>query len=1045
MNKSLPYVELVCRSYYSFLQGASSPAQLLEQAQIHGYQGLVISDLNGFYGSIQGYNAIQDFKFLNTPSHIPVTPDLFYSNGVEIILNGYHYVIIPKNIKGYQALCHKLSLMHHQKDLWKDPISQQSEKDFFSHIEEWIVLALPPWNLTATEHLKNLYSDFYLAIYRNYTKESFHYNMLAFNLEKNNGYSLVACQRVLFAVPDHSSIFHALMAIKKRQPLSAINRLSNQEHYLKSLTFLEKMWSDRPDLLEKTTQIAQKITFRWTQIQYSYPSFPVPYPFTPIQWLRHLCLQNIPKRLSFQDFDQYQSQFEKELSLIAELKYEDYFLTIYEIIDFAQKRNILFQGRGSAANSIVCYLLGITSVHPRQIQMLFERFISRERHEPPDIDIDFDAERREEIIQFLFSRYGTNHVAQVSHTVHFKSKSALRETALILEIPETCIKKVQTHLSRRPLEVNQSLEEITKNFISKEVLLQWITLAKQVIGIPRHLGLHSSGFIISRTPLIDLVPIEKATREGRYMIQWNKDDLETLKMMKIDILGLGMLNALNKAFTLLREHKKIPLGLYSAPPDDPKTYQMIQKAQTIGVFQIESRAQMAMLPRIKPGNFYDLAIQIAMVRPGPIEGGLVEPFLKNRNSPQNINYPKPELAPILNRTFGVPIFQEQLMQLMMIAAGFTPGEADQMRRLLGQSQKDPDKMERLNQRIIQGMKSQNIPEPFIQTILKTIKGFSAYGFPESHAASFAHIAYISSYLKCHHPEVFVCSLLNAQPMGFYHPRTLIHEAKRQGVVFLPLHLLRSQWEFTLEALSHQTLWGVREGFLQIKGLHRNTVHEIQRIRCYLPDSPSPLLNPLSYFKEIIKRIIVQTTISSSQIKLLIYSGAFSFTTVSTQQMIWCLGEYLSYRTQSLFYLIKEGLPTSSRLPPPPHPQQERWDYRLKGYSLDKHPVKWIKEKLTIIDLSLLNDSESLKNQPQHQVTSLLGMISSNQRPPTANGVCFLTLEDEKGLCNVILWPHIYQKYAILIEESPFIIVTGRLQKQWGTIHLIGEHLVAVNP
>jgi len=1048
------YVELVARSHYSFLNGASHPEDLINRARNLGYHGLGLCDLNGFYGSIQGYKAylnkpLFDHYIANKNIQAPTQKEFHYFSGVELILDQHHYVIYPKQLVSYQALSKFLSEQHQKKDLLKESCIAFEDAAF--QFSDCFILALPPWNLSQIERLKKLYSDsFFLALYRNQTRQSFLWQQEAFELESRYDFQLVACQRALFAEPQDKELYDLLSCIKNRTTFAEQSQyfLTNREHYLKPLNLLLNLWQDRPDLLKKSVEIAKAIYFRWDQIRYHYPKAKVPTGMRPIEYIRSLCLQQIPERLSENSFARHQVQFEKELKLIEELKYEDYFLTLFEICQFAKSKNILHQGRGSAANSLVCYLLGLTAVHPDQIQMLFERFLSRERQEPPDIDIDFDSLRREEVIQFIFQRYGTLHAAQVANVICFRHKSALREVGLALGVKPDLIKKAQSIMEHKQIVSSNLLSSALSDSISKDLIEKWLLLSNKLLETPRHLGLHSGGFVLTDIRLDHIVPIEKATHPGRYMIQWNKDDIETLSMMKVDILGLGMLNALNKCFELLEKHKQIKMGLYQAPQNDKKTFEMIQNSQTIGVFQIESRAQMSMLPKLKPNNFYDLVMQIAMVRPGPIEGGLIGPFLKNRELKIKPQYPMPELAGVLDRTHGVPIFQEQIMQVMMIAANFTPGEADQMRRLLGQASKKRSQMQALYHRIISGMKLNKINDEFIRQILNTIKGFSAYGFPESHSASFAHIAYMSCYLKCHHPDIFVCSLLNSQPMGFYAPRTLIQEAKSNQVRFLPLHILYSKWDYTLEPQStpstssenHQnnSLLPIRQGFRSLKGILRSTV---QMLEDWQSKNISKFINPEDW-ESIIKSLIFETPITNHQIFLLIQSNTFYFTKESPQNILWKAKSLLAVRNKPLSQIIShiEIDYRSSRLPQVSFLKNRAREYQQFGYSLSEHPVRWVRSQYKDLQSDQLLNSSQIKKCYHNQIISTFGLLAIKQKPPTANGVCFLSLEDEVGISNIILWPAIYKKYRILLNQNHFLIVTGKIQKKSGVINILAQHI-----
>ncbi|MCB0385219.1 MAG: error-prone DNA polymerase, partial [Bdellovibrionales bacterium] len=688
-------------------------------------------------------------------------------------------------------------------------------------------------NLKTLKSLREIfYRRLYLPVWKDFSWSSVQHFQQGLQIEQQLGIPLFATQRPFMHHPDRKPLHDVLTCIFHKTNLTEAKSLllSNRERHLKPLHDLAYLWRERPDLLTRTVEIANQLEFSLTELRYQYPQANLPPGKLPAQYLRERVEAGVLWRYPEGEPRQVRQLIEHELDVITELQYEDYFLTIWDICEFARREKILFQGRGSAANSVVCYVLGLTAVDPTQVQLLFERFISKERGEPPDIDIDFESGRREEVIQYIYKKYGAQFAAMVATVICYRTRMALRESAKVLDIPTSTIDHMVKFMGREGLKrLMENPDKAVELKIPPEKFQLLMEVSASLQGFPRHLGIHTGGFLISQRPITECVPVEKATMENRYVVQWNKDDLTTLNMMKIDVLGLGMLTALQKSFAMLAEDKGVSLDLSTLPPRDQATYDMIQKADTVGVFQIESRAQMSLLPRFKPNCFYDLVIEVAIIRPGPIQGGMVHPFIRRRHGKEKVTYPHPDLEPILGKTLGVPIFQEQIMQIASTVCGFTPGEADELRRLMSSSWKHPDVMQGLRQRILNGMLNHGISLQDGEQIYRTIEGFASYGFPESHAASFALITYASCFLKRHHPEVFTCALLNSQPMGFYSPRTLIGDAQRHKVRFLPIHIQRSGYDYSLEklvSLEDRSRWAVRLGFRSIYGIQEKHIQSL---------------------------------------------------------------------------------------------------------------------------------------------------------------------------------------------------------------------------
>ncbi|UXR65393.1 error-prone DNA polymerase [Bdellovibrio bacteriovorus] len=1035
------FVELIGRTNFSFLQSASSPEEMVEKAMELGYNGLGVCDLNGLYGVVRGFQAAQ------SPSHFTTLPaakeDFHYLIGTELTLTDEtSLVLIPMNKQGYSHLCEILTLGKRQASKGFSKLSLEQIEKYNQHL---LCLAIPPWSDDRYERLEKIFDNrLYLPLWRDLTWESHEFCKQGFALEEKYQAQLFVTQRPFMHSVERKPLFDVVTCILHHTTLDeAKNKLiQNGERCLKSMEDISYLWQDRLDLVEKTVEISKRVEFSLNEIRYRYPASSLPAGMTSSELLRDLTYKGAEKRYAGGIPEKVLTQIEYELNLIKDLQYEDYFLTLKEICDFATSKNILYQGRGSAANSVVCFCIGLTAIDPIQMDLLFERFISRERREPPDIDIDFEHSRREEVIQHIYEKYNERHAAMVCTVIRYRSRMSIRETAKVFGIPLAKINAMIKFMGR------DGISRLLDPAVSKEFGLnpeQWkmfLALAQQLRGFPRHLGIHSGGFLITQDPITEMVPVEKATMDGRYVIQWNKDDVDCLRLMKIDVLSLGMLTCLRKCFDLLRQHKDIDLSLATLPPDEEKTYEMIGRAETVGVFQIESRAQMNTLPRMKPKNFYDLVIEIALIRPGPLQGGMVHPFLKLRqNQPTKIKYAHPKLEPILKKTLGVPIFQEQVMKMVVAVGDFSPGEADELRRVMSSAWRKQITMVGVEQRLKAGFAKNGISVEYAEQIYKTVEGFANYGFPESHSASFALLTYASCYLKCHHPDVFTCCLLNSQPMGFYAPRTIIGEAQRNGVKVAPLDVQTSDYDYTLEEKDgHFHI--LRVGLRSIYGLPAPLALRIEQAR-----------KTDGAFKDITD-FIQRTQLPRSILLKLAAAGAFESFNTNTRELIWHL-ESLSLDQQSFLWgHPKEQFELGDDEDEPEHlPFESNWDrlrreYDSKGYSVEAHPISILRSYLHGKSQSLIAQryipymhSDDLKRFKTKTKVRVAGLVSITQRPPTAKGMCFITLEDEFGFMNIVIHPEIYQKYRPTIYTRSLLEIQGHLEKVGGITNIRAERVL----
>jgi len=750
----------------------------------------------------------------------------------------------------------------------------------------------------------------------------------------------------------------------------------------------------------------------------------VPAGETPASYLRRITYEGAGRRWPDGVPSKVEAQIEHELTLITELHYEHYFLTVFDIVAFARSRHILCQGRGSAANSVVCYCLGVTEVDPARMSVLFERFISKERNEPPDIDVDFEHERREEVIQYLYNKYGRSHAALTAVAITYRPKSAIRDVGKALGIPDETIDALARNHSWWD-GLGMRTERITELGLSLNDLAiqQLVKLTGQVIGLPRHLSQHPGGFVLTKGPLSRMVPIENAAMPDRTVIQWDKDDIDALGLLKVDVLALGMLTALRKSLDFISQRKGWTFSMQDIPAEDATTYEMICQADTVGVFQIESRAQMSMLPRLRPRCFYDLVIEVAIVRPGPIQGGMVHPYLNRRQGKEPVTYPSKALEEALGRTLGVPVFQEQVMQVAMLAAGFTAGEADQLRRAMA-AWKRKGGLEMYHSKIVDGMTSRGYEKAFAEAIFEQVKGFSEYGFPESHAASFALLVYASCWIKCHHPAEFLAAMLNSQPLGFYSPSQLVQDAKRHGVEVRRVDVMHSDWDCTLEGLPHPP--AVRLGLRMVVGLKAESANRILAAR---QDAPFEGAEDLAR----------RAGLEQHEMTLLASADALTSLAGHRRQQVW---EAAALR--SIPRLLRDATVDEDYLELPEAPEGEEvvWDYAATGLTLRRHPLAILRPTLTKQGWCTAAD---LHNLDTGRLARACGIVTVRQQPETAHGVMFISLEDETGSVQVIVWPAVKARQRQPLLRARLLAVKGTWQREGDVRNLIAGHVEDLTP
>ena len=1009
------YAPLCCRSHYSFLEGASHPEELLERAAELGIASLGLTDRDGVYGVVRAH-----VKARETGLHLIIGARMSVTDGSSILL-------LACDGAGYAHLCRLISAGRLRsakgKSLveWREVCAHAPGLVALWGGEDSLLVGEPEPAFVARD-LRDAFGErLYALVTRHRRAEEPCRERRLRERARRYGIPTLAATEVLYHDASRRRLQDVLTCIRHGVRLADAGRRirPNAEHDLKSPAAFAALFEDDPDSVERTLEVAGRCSFSLDEIHYRYPSEELPGGGgTSGERLRELTYLGARERYGGRIGEDIRAQLERELGLIGELGYEGYFLTMWDLVRFCRSKGILCQGRGSAANSAVCYCLGITAVDPVRMKLLFERFISRERAEPPDIDLDIEHDRREEVIQYLYRRHGRSHAAMVANFVRYRGRSAIRDVGKVLGLAETEVHRVTRLLDRLERVDSRLLESAG---LDPRACRDLLGLVEQIQDFPRHLSIHPGGFLLGQRPVRDLVPIENGSMPGRTVIQWDKEDLENLRLFKVDLLGLGMLSVIDRSFRLIRTHWGRELSLASLPEGDPSTFAMIREADTVGVFQIESRAQMSMLPRLKPRGYYDLVIAISIVRPGPIMGGMVHPYLRRRNGEEAVSYPHPSLEPILEKTLGVPLFQEQVMRLAVVAADYTPGEADQLRRDMAAWRRSGS-IERHRGRFLSRMQAKGIPEEFATQVFEQVRGFSDYGFPESHAASFAHIAYASAWLKRHYPEAFACALLNAQPMGFYAPATIIDDAKRHGVLVLPLDVRHSGWDCTLERRpASPGGYALRMGLRYVKGLREADWQGIDKAR---------RVGPFRSAADFASR----TGLRQDVLDRLAEAGALDSRTSRRRQTLWEVRGLQAAGEDRLPLEIPE---TEIPFEPLSDLESTLWDYQATGHSARDHPLAHLRGRLTARGLP---DADTVRRMPHGRPVEYAGTVICRQRPKTAKGVIFMTLEDETGFVNVILWRRVYERFRIAVKTLSFMGVSGRLQNESGVVHIVAESI-----
>ena len=1018
------YIELQCTSHFSFLRGASSGDELFAQAAKLGVEALAIVDRNSVAGIVRAHEAAKA-----AGCRLIVGCRLDLTDGMSVL-------VYPTDRPAYARLCRLLSL---GKRRGGKAQCRLDWSDLVAYGEGLIAVLVPDEaNEACALRLRRLAQGFSDRAYmvltlRRRPNDALRLHHLS-TMAARAGVATVVSNDVLFHVPARRILQDVVTCIRHNCAIddAGFRRERHADRYLKAPEEMARLFSRYPEALARTLEIADRCRFSLDELTYQYPEEALIPGLTPQQALEKMTFEGAADRYPEGVPDKVIAILKHELRLIETLRYAPYFLTVNAIVRFARSQDILCQGRGSAANSAVCYVLGITSIDPERNDLLFERFVSEERREPPDIDVDFEHERREIVLQWVFESYGRDHAALCSTVIRYRAKGALRDVGKALGLPEDLIKMLSSEVRGWSEEgaLPKHAEELNLNLGDRRLRVA-LDLARELIGAPRHLSQHPGGFVLTHDRLDELVPIEPAAMKDRQVIEWDKDDIDALKFMKVDCLALGMLSCIKRGLDLLAEHKGIALDLASIPAEDPRTYAMIRKADTIGVFQIESRAQMAMLPRIKPRTFYDLVIEVAIVRPGPIQGDMVHPYLRRREGKEAVVYPRPELEKVLGKTLGVPLFQEQAMRVAIECAGFTANEADQLRRSMA-TFKFTGGVSHFRDKLVGGMVAKGYKREFAEKTFRQLEGFGSYGFPESHAASFALIAYASSWLKCHHPDVFCAALLNAQPMGFYAPAQIVRDARDHGVDVRPICINASRWDCTLEPAGGEDRLAVRLGLRMVRGLSNVSAAAIIGARAD---------QPFASVDDLWRRAGVP---AASLVRIAEADGFQPSLKLARREALWAI-KALRDEPLPLFaaasareaQTVAEINEPAVALRPMTAGGEVVEDYGHVGLSLRAHPVSFLREDLhrnrvaTCAEAMQARDGRWLR---------AAGLILVRQMPGSAKGVMFITIEDETGIANLVIWPNLYEKQRRVILSAGMLGVDGRIQREGDVVHLVAQQL-----
>jgi error-prone DNA polymerase len=1071
-NPSLPYIELRCRSAFSFLAGASLPEDLVARAATLGYPALALADRDGLYGAPRFHQAAQRASLraligaeLEGIREASISPEPNGRTPGPLLL-------LVASRAGYQNLCRLITEIKLHAPTGE---SATTWENLEGHTDGLICLVrkLAVTRLgddTAREdsltshslaHLQRLFPNrLYLDLQRHLDADEERLNRTLIDIAAHRHIPLVATNDVRHTTRAGRRVLDVLTCIHNKTTLDAAGRalLNNAEHHLKSPAEMAALFRDRPDAIANTHRIAEQCEFTLAHLGYRFPEYPLPPGETPIGYLRALTDAGARERYGTIT-PRVRRQLDHELAIIGTLDLAGYFLIVWDIVRFCREQRILAQGRGSAANSAVCYALGITAVDAVGMELLFERFLSAERNEWPDIDIDLPSgTQRERVIQYVYHRYGERGAAMTANVITYRTRSAVRAVGHTLGFSLEQVDKLAKLLNR--FEFRDDLDELAKQLKAGGVdptapgVRQLVDLVQQIQHLPRHLGQHSGGMVIAAGRLDTVVPLEPAAMPGRIVVQWDKDDCADLGIIKVDLLGLGMMAVLEDTIPIIREHEGRDIDLAHLPPDDPKTYAMLRAADTIGVFQVESRAQMATLPRMQPDHFYDLVVEVAIIRPGPIVGQMVHPYLNRRNGREPVTYAHPDLEPILKRTLGVPLFQEQLLRMAMTLAGFTGGEAEELRRAMG-FKRSAERMHEIEARLRRGMAARGITGKTADDIVRSITSFALYGFPESHAASFALLAYASAYLRAHHLAAFTCAMLNNWPLGFYHPATLIKDAQRHGLRVLPIDVTRSGWQCTVDqsvrafgccgvggedAARTSNILPLRLGLKFVTGLREAIGRRIEEERAHAPFTS-------------IADVITRSGLRDTEAQVLAHLGAFAAFGLTRRAALW---QAAAVPREPLFQAVprvrgdavkeEDSFPTASRLTPHPLPQMSLLDRTLADYqnsslTVGPHIMKHLRAALARDGVLRAHDLARVRDGHWAKIA---GQVIVRQRPGTAKGFCFITLEDETGTANAVVVPDMFQRHRALIHTAALLQIEGPLQKVDGVIHVRARRLRALS-
>lgn len=1046
--KTFSYAELSARTNFSFLHGGSHPEELVREAHRLGLSALGIADHNSVAGVVRAYAVAKEIGFRILPG-----ARLLFADGTPDVL------AFPRDRPAWGRLCRLLSLGKRRAEKGQCILRLE---DLSNHAEGMNLIvsgedAAPDYLRRALEQLDG--HHVWLGAAMLYRGDDHRRLEGLRQISAETRIPLMALGEVLYHAPERRPLQDVLTCIREHLTLQQAGRRleSNAERHLKTAAEMARLFHALPEALSETEQFVASCSFSLDELAYTYPHEMREGYATPQEALVALTREGLRKRFPGGAPDKVLYALERELDLIGELSYAPYFLTVHEIVEFARSRNILCQGRGSAANSVICFCLGITEVNPTEIDLLFERFLSKERGEPPDIDVDFEHERREEVIQHIYERYGREKAGLTATVISYRGRSAIRDVGKVFGLSEDVISALSGTLWGWSSHTAREDEVRALGFDPDDHRLRLVLdLSEELIGFPRHLSQHVGGFVITRDRLDEIVPVENAAMEDRTVIEWNKDDIDVLNILKVDILALGMLSCLHRSFDLLKQHYGQRLCIEALPEKDQALYRMLGRADSIGVFQVESRAQMSMLPRLRPETLYHLVIEVAIVRPGPIQGNMVHPYLRRKQGIEKVSYPSPapqfgppdELKQILEKTLGVPLFQEQAMRIAIVAAGFEPQEADKLRRAMA-TFKRTGTIKYFRDKFINGMTRRGYKQDFAESCFRQIEGFGEYGFPESHAASFAILVYASAWFKCHYPDIFAAALLNSQPMGFYAPGQIIRDAQEHGVSVRPVDINHSCWDNGLEAEEGQAcdrlhirhagmredIWArhaLRLGFREIRGFPQEAADLIERHRQGGYDS--------------IRHLWLRTGLEPALLEKLAHGDAFASLGLERREALWTIKALRRAGDKEdlplLSSLPSQKLEADIDLPPMLLGDQVIEDYRHLRFSLKAHPLSFLRSALASENFTPHEKLSILKPDRQVRVS---GLVLVRQRPGTASGVIFMTLEDETGIANVIVWPKVFEIYRPVVLGARLVGVTGRLQSESNVTHVIAEHLEDMTP